>query len=113
MRFVGLDVHRDFCEVAISEGGKARRAGRVAARPSELELFAQSLGADDRVVIEATGKRARDRQDPRPHVGEVVLAHSHKVRAIAEAKVKTDAVDACTLAELLAADPRAARLDRG
>jgi hypothetical protein len=25
MRFIGLDVHRDFCEVAISEGGKARR----------------------------------------------------------------------------------------
>jgi transposase len=29
---------------------------------------------------------------------------SRKIRAIAEAKVKTDAVDACTLAELLAAD---------
>ena len=27
----------------------------MAARPAELELFAQSLGADDRVVIEATG----------------------------------------------------------
>lgn len=39
-----------------------------------------------------------------PHVDEVVLAHSRKVRAITEAKVKTDAVDACTLAELLAAD---------
>jgi len=54
MRFIGLDVHRDFCEVAISEGGKARRAGRVAAQPAELELFAQSLGSDDRVVLEAT-----------------------------------------------------------
>jgi hypothetical protein len=23
MRFIGLDVHRDFCEVAIAEAGKA------------------------------------------------------------------------------------------
>jgi transposase len=104
MRFIGLDVHRDFCEVAISEGGKARRVGRVAARPAELELFAQSLGADDRVVIEATGNALAIARILAPHVGDVVLAHSRKVRAIAEAKVKTDAVDACTLAELLAAD---------
>lgn len=104
MRFIGLDVHRDFCEVAISDGGKARRAGRVAARPAELELFAQSLAADDRVVLEATGNALAIARVVEPHVGEVVLAHSRKLRAIAEAKVKTDAVDACTLAELLAAD---------
>ena len=36
MRFIGLDVHRDFCEVAISEGGKARSAGRIwPARPPD------------------------------------------------------------------------------
>jgi transposase len=86
MRLIGLDVHRDFCEVAISEGGKARRAGRVAARPAELELFAQSLGADDRVVIEATGNALAIAGILAPHVGEVVLAHSRRLRAIAEAK---------------------------
>jgi hypothetical protein len=98
MRFIGLDVHRDFCEVAISEGGKARRAGRVAARPAELELFAQSLASDDQVVLEATGNALAIARILAPHVGEVVLAHARKLRAIAEAKVKTDAVDACTLA---------------
>ena len=86
MRFIGLDVHRDFCEVAISEGGKARRAGRVAARPAELELFAQSLGADDRVVLEATGNALAIARIIEPHVGEVVLAHARKVRAIAEGR---------------------------
>jgi transposase len=104
MRFIGLDVHRDFCEVAISEGGKARRVSRVAARPAELELFAQSLGPDDRVELEATGNALAIARIIERHVGEVVLAHSRRVRAIAEAKVKTDAIDACTLAELLAAD---------
>ena len=43
MRFIGLDVHRDFCEVAISEGGKARSAGRVSDDPETLAVFGQSL----------------------------------------------------------------------
>jgi transposase len=55
MRFIGLDVHGDFCEVAISEGGKARRAGRVPTSREDLRLFAASLAPDDRVVLEATG----------------------------------------------------------
>jgi transposase len=52
---IGLDVPRDFCEVAISEGGKAHSVGRVETMPEQLELFAGSLGPDDRVVLEATG----------------------------------------------------------
>src|SRR5712691_10348447 len=55
MRFIALDVHRDFCEVAIAEGGQVRGAGRVKTTPDELGLFAQSLGADDQVVLEASG----------------------------------------------------------
>src|SRR5215212_3027770 len=54
MRFIALDVHRDFCEVAIAEAGRVRRAGRVEPTPATLELFAQSLGGDDQVVLEAT-----------------------------------------------------------
>jgi hypothetical protein len=37
MRSIGMDVHRDFCEVAISDGGKARSAGRIATNPEELD----------------------------------------------------------------------------
>src|SRR5436190_8135382 len=55
MRFIGLDVHRDFCEVAIAEAGKVRLAGRVRTEPEALALFAQSLGGDDEVALEATG----------------------------------------------------------
>src|SRR5829696_8224111 len=39
-RAIGLDVHRDFCEVAIVEGGALRSAGRIATTPERLELFA-------------------------------------------------------------------------
>ena len=55
MREIGLDVHRDFCEVAIAEAGEVRSAGRVETTPEVLELFAQSLGADDRVALEVSG----------------------------------------------------------
>jgi transposase len=103
VRFIGLDVHRDFCEVAISEGGKARSAGRVAARPAELRLFAESLDRGDRVALEATGNTLAIARILAPHVGEVVIANPLQVRAISHAKVKADRFDARTLAELLAA----------
>ena len=104
MRSIGMDVHRDFCEVAISDGGKARSAGRIATDPEELELVAQSLGHDDRVVLEATGNALAIARIIRPHVAEVVIAHSAQVRVISHAKVKSDKLDARRLAELLAAD---------
>lgn len=104
MRSIGMDVHRDFCEVAISDGGKARSAGRIATDPEELELFAQSLGHEDRVVLEATGNALAIARIIRPHVAEVVIAHSAQVRVISHAKVKSDKLDAKRLAELLAAD---------
>jgi len=36
MRFIGLDIHRDFCEVAIAEAGEVRLAGRVQTEPETL-----------------------------------------------------------------------------
>jgi transposase len=102
-RSIGLDVHRDFCQVAIADGGRARSAGRVATTPEQLELFAQSLVPTDRVVMEATGNALAIARILEPHVAEVVLAHAKQVRAISHARVKTDKVDAKVLADLLAA----------
>jgi len=103
VRSIGLDVHRDFCEVAISEGGPARAAGRVVARREPLELFARSLAPTDRVVLEATGNALAIARILAPHVADVVLAHPKRLRAISHAKIKTDRFDARVLAELLAA----------
>jgi transposase len=102
-RSIGLDVHRDFCEVAIADGGRARSAGRVRTVPEELELLGRSLGPDDRVVLEATGNALAIARILEPHVAEVVLAHAKQVRAISHAKVKTDKVDAKVLTDLLTA----------
>ena len=103
MRFIGLDVHRDFCEVAIKDESGLRLAGRVKTSVEELELFAASLGADDQVALEATGPALQIARILEPHVGRVVVANTRKLRAIAEPKVKTDKLDAGTLCELLAA----------
>ena len=38
MRSIALDIHRDFCEVAIKDGGEVRSAGRIKIGAVELEL---------------------------------------------------------------------------
>jgi transposase len=55
-RCIGLDVHRDFAQVAIWEDGKVWHAGQVAVCGEALWVFADSLGQEDEVAIEATGR---------------------------------------------------------
>jgi transposase len=102
VRKIGLDVHRDFCEVAIAEGGKVRLAGRVATEPAALTLFAESLGCDDEVVLEATANAVAIARLLESHVGRVVLANPKAVKAATGLRAKTDKIDAKTLAKLLA-----------
>ena len=102
MRSIALDVHRDFCEVAIKDGTEVRSAGRIKTSRAELELFARSLAPTDQVALEATGPALQIKRLIEPHVARVI-ANPRKLRAIAEAKVKSDKVDARTLCELLAA----------
>jgi transposase len=54
-RAIGLDVHREFCEVAICEDGKVPSAGRVPATPEGIRALAESLLPSDRVALEVTG----------------------------------------------------------
>jgi transposase len=103
VRFIGLDVHLDFCEIAICEDGRVRSAGRVASSPEGLQILADSLGPDDQVALEATGNALAIARLLAPQVARVVVAATKELRAITEAKVKTDGHDARTLARLLAA----------
>jgi transposase len=102
VRSIGLDVHLDFCEVAVVEGGELRSAGRIATTPEQLELFAQSLGPDDRVALEVTGNAWEIARILEPHVARVVVV-SPGDTGIRQARAKTDRLDARTLAKLLAA----------
>jgi transposase len=101
VRGFGLDVHRDFCEVAIAAGGVVRSAGRVATRVEAIEVFAQSLAPDDVVALEATTGSDKIVSILQRHGVRVLVANTRKLKSISEAKAKTDRLDARTLARLL------------
>ena len=101
MRSIGMDVHRDFCEIAIAEDGSVRAAGRVATEPQALRLLAQSLVDSDEVAIEATANAVAIARIIEPHVRRVVLANPKAVREKSR-RAKTDRIDAKVLAQLLA-----------
>src|SRR5918995_2093109 len=102
VRAVALDVHRDFCEVAIVADGRLRSAGRIEARPEALELFGQSLDARDWVALEVTGNAWEIARILEPHVARVIVVHPGDT-GIRQARAKTDRLDARALAKLLAA----------
>ena len=103
MRFIGLDVHLDFCEIAICENGRVRSAGRVPSSPAGIDILVRSLADDDQVALEATGNALKIARLLEPHVARVVVAPTKELSAITTAKVKTDRLDARKLARLLAA----------
>ena len=101
-RCIGLDVHREFAQVAIWQGGLVTQAGRFATTPEGVRAFADGLGPADEVALEATGNTWAIATLLASRAGRVVVSNPVKTRAIAEAKVKTDKVDAEILAQLLA-----------
>ena len=102
-RVIGIDTHRTFGEVVIWEDGRLRHAGRVDMTRTALEGFGKSLLVTDEVVIEATGNCMAVSRVLSPFVKRVIIANPLQVKAIAHAHVKTDKVDAGTLASLYAA----------
>jgi transposase len=99
-RAIGLDVHLEFCEVAIAEDGAVRSAGRIETTPERLRLFGQSLGSNDRVALEVTGSAWEIARILEPRVARVVVVSPHDT-GIRQARAKTDRLDARTLARLL------------
>ena len=104
MRSIAMDVHRSFAQIAIVEDGLCRDEGRIGVRPEDLRAWAVMLEPDDEIALEATTNSDAIATMLRPLARRVVVSNPRKTRAIAEAKVKTDKVDARILAQLLAAD---------
>ena len=99
-RAIGLDVHRDFCVVAICEDGQVRSIGRVPSTPEGLATLAESLLASDRVALEVTGSCWEVARLLEPHVDRVIVV-SPDDTGITQARAKTDRLDARALAMLL------------
>jgi transposase len=100
MRVVALDVSRTVAEVAYLERGAIRAGGQLKLQRASLDAFAKQLRRSDEVVLEATGNTHAIVAALKAHVGKVVVANPLQVRLIAEAKVKTDKIDAAVLAQL-------------
>ncbi len=103
VRYIGMAVHREFAQLAVLEDGLVRDEGKIGVTPEAVRQWAEGLRPDDEVALEATGNSDAIANLLMPLVGRVVVSNPSKTRAIAEAKVKTDKVDARILAQLLGA----------
>ena len=102
MVHVGLDMHKRFSEVAVLDG-----AGTVLDRctlhhddPARLAEYFRGFGRDGTVTVEATRSWYWLVDLLESEGLTVKLAHPARVRLIADARVKTDRIDAWVLAHL-------------
>src|SRR4051795_2942249 len=105
MNSVGIDLHRNRSHIAvIDEHGEQLLSRRIVNdRDTFLELL-DAIEGDSRIAVEATYGWEWLAELLEDAGYDVHLAHPSRTRAIAAARVKTDAVDARTLAHLLRAD---------
>jgi transposase len=105
MNSVGIDLHRNRSQVAVIDGqGELSLSRRIVNdRESFLELL-DGLEGESQIAVEATYGWEWLAELLEDAGYEIHLAHPLRTRAIAAARVKTDAVDARTLAQLLRAD---------
>src|SRR5436190_444864 len=100
--WVGIDVHRSRCQVAVlDDDGTELISRRIANDPTTvLELLAE-IDGESKIALEATygWEWLADVLEDAGY--ELHLSHPLRTKAIASARVKNDAVDARTLAHLL------------
>ena len=105
MLYAGVDAHKKYCKVVLTDdhGKKLAQASLSNDMGCFQEFFNQAT-EPVKAVVEA-GRTWGVIYDLLESIGvEPVLANPLKTRAIAEAKIKTDTIDAKTLADLLRAD---------
>ena len=105
MKYVGVDYHKRYSHVTVlAETGGVVERRRIENDPSAWSALLGKIGDRSKVVVEA-GRNVMWIHDLlEEHADDVVVAHPMKVKAIASAKIKTDAIDSRVLAELLRAD---------
>ncbi len=102
MFYSGIDQHKAASVITTlaADGQRVAQATVPNQRAVLLRYFAQFPGAH-KAVVESTGRWYWLRDLLVPAGVELELAHAKLLKAIAYAKVKTDAIDADTLAQLL------------
>ncbi len=105
-RFVGVDLHKDSATFHIlSDEGDSVATGQFSVTPEFINQFAaEHLRPNDHLAVESTTNAWAFVRLVRPYVARIVVSNPLKTKAIAEANVKTDKVDALVLAQLLRCD---------
>jgi len=85
----------------MSQAGDLLHRGKVATDDDAIRQIVAPSRGNAMVTLEATGRWSYVYDLLEPLAAGMVLAHSRRVKAIASARVKTDSVDATTLAHLL------------
>ncbi|MGN6170826.1 MAG: IS110 family transposase [Solirubrobacteraceae bacterium] len=105
MNSVGIDLHRKRSHVAaLDEHGGELLSRRIVNDPDTFLALLSELDGESKIALEATYGWEWLAELLEDHGYELHLAHPLRTKAIASARVKTDAVDAHTLAQLLRAD---------
>ena len=106
MVYIGCDQHKQFCQLAVlnESGTLVEEKKFYHSDPNALREYFASLPPNSQMAIEASGFESWLADFAQELGIRVTLSHPLKTRAIAEAKIKTDKVDARTLAKLLQTD---------
>lgn len=105
MIHVGIDLHtNNMVNIALNDNGKVVKEAKLPTSRRSLEDFFGSFSEPIQAVVECTSNWYWLSDWCRSNGIDLTLAHAKMVKAISYAKVKTDKVDAKTLAELLKAD---------
>src|SRR5262245_26592501 len=105
MVYVGIDLHRKRSQIAVlDEQGAQLLSRRIVNDPDTFLELLQGLGDDAEIALEATygWEWLADLLEEAGY--ELHLSHPLRTKASAAARVKTDVVDARTLAHLLRSD---------
>ena len=100
MLYAGMDVHKRFCQIIVcTKEGEVVKKGRIKTDEKEIREFFYGL-KNVKVAIEASANYSYIVDALAKEGYEVLVAHPLKTRAIAEAKIKSDKIDAKILADL-------------
>jgi len=105
MRYIGADIHKKytfFC--VLTQEGEVEKRVRVENIPDLIREFLREIPRPAHLALEASYHWQPFFELVEEMDIQVSLAHPFKVKLIAEAKIKTDTIDATTLAHLLRLD---------
>ena len=106
LMYVGIDLHKKYMQIAvIDEDGQTVSETRVNNDTNQYSLkrFLNTIPDDSQIVMESCNVWRRVYRYIQDRGFSVILSDPFKTRAIASAKIKTDKIDAMTLATLLRA----------